>query len=144
MCGCSPSPLFSLGTSWHAKRIFSKCPLLKNGKGGNLIFPNLLCKNMHRYIEVPLIHFSCIKWIELIWKKKTDKAIFENLDRDFETLGIGIAKIRLQIRSLRSRNRLYANFGQLSSINSQKIIIIDWPVFWSPWTDIPSEILELP
>ena len=47
-------------------------------------------------------------------------AFFENFDRDFGTLGIGIAKIRLQIRTRHPQNGLYANFGKFSYIISVK------------------------
>ena len=45
---------------------------------------------------------------------------FENFDRDFGTLGIELAKIGLQIRTRRPRNRLYANFGKFDCIISLK------------------------
>ena len=49
-------------------------------------------------------------------------AIFQIFDRDFGPFGIGIAQIRLQIRSRRPRNRLDANFVNLAVIN--------WHVFF--------------
>ena len=45
---------------------------------------------------------------------------FENFNRDFGTLGIEIAKIRLQIRISHNRIRLYANLDKLSCIISPK------------------------
>ena len=45
---------------------------------------------------------------------------FENLNRDFGTLGIGIVQIGLQIRTRRPRIRLYANFGKFGCIISPK------------------------
>ena len=45
---------------------------------------------------------------------------FENLNRDFGTLGIGIVQIGLQIRTCRPRIRLYANFGKFGCITSPK------------------------
>ena len=45
---------------------------------------------------------------------------FENLNRDFGTLGIGIVQIGLQIRTLRPQIRLYANFGKFGCIISPK------------------------
>ena len=45
---------------------------------------------------------------------------FENLNRDFGTLGIGIVQIRFQIRTRLPRIRLYANFGKFSCIISLK------------------------
>ena len=45
---------------------------------------------------------------------------FENFNRDFGTLGMGIAQIGLQIRTRRPRIRLYANFGKFGCIISLK------------------------
>ena len=45
---------------------------------------------------------------------------FTNVDRDFGTLGIEIAKIRLQIRISHNRIRLYANLDKLSCLISLK------------------------
>ena len=45
---------------------------------------------------------------------------FENLNRVFGTLGIGIPQIGLQIRTRRLRIRLYANFGKFGCISSLK------------------------
>ena len=46
--------------------------------------------------------------------------LFENFDRDFGTLGMGIVKIRLQIRTCRPGIRLCANFGKFGCIISVK------------------------
>ena len=43
---------------------------------------------------------------------------FENLNRDFGKLGIGIVQIGLQIWTRRPRIRLYANFGKFGCIIS--------------------------
>ena len=54
---------------------------------------------------------------------KSDKAIlpfFHNFDRDFGTLGKGITKIRLQIRTMHPQKRLYLNSGKLGCIISVK------------------------
>ena len=45
---------------------------------------------------------------------------FDDFDRDFGTLGMGKAKIGLQIRTRRPRIRLYANFGKFGCIISPK------------------------
>ena len=45
---------------------------------------------------------------------------FENFNRDFGTLGMGIVQIGLQIRTRRPRIRLYAYFGKLGCIISFK------------------------
>ena len=45
---------------------------------------------------------------------------FENLNRDFGTLGIGIVQIGLQIRTRRPRIKLYANVGKFGCIISPK------------------------
>ena len=45
---------------------------------------------------------------------------FENLNRDFGILGIGIVQIGLQIWTLRHRIRLYANVGIFDCIISPK------------------------
>ena len=45
---------------------------------------------------------------------------FENLNRDFGTLTIGIAQIGLQIRTRRPQIKLYANFGKFGCIISIK------------------------
>ena len=41
---------------------------------------------------------------------------FENFDRDFRNLGIGKAKIGLQIQTRGPRERLYANFRKFGCI----------------------------
>ena len=43
---------------------------------------------------------------------------FRNFERDFGTLGRGIAKIGLQIRTRRPKIRLHANFGKFGCIIS--------------------------
>ena len=50
----------------------------------------------------------------LVQKNRTKSFLlfFENLNRDFGTLGIGIVQIRLQFRTRRPRIRLHANFGK--------------------------------
>ena len=57
---------------------------------------------------------------------------FENLNRDFGTLGIGIVQIGLQIRTGRPRIRLYANFGKFGCIislkNNQLVCFFGHPV----------------
>ena len=45
---------------------------------------------------------------------------FENLNRDFGTLGIGILQIGLRIRNRRPQIRLYANFHKFGCIISPK------------------------
>ena len=65
---------------------------------------------------------------------KSDEAlfvIFYNFDRDFGTLGIGIAKIRLRIRTRHPRNRLFAKFGTFSYIIFLKNNRLGC-YFWSP------------
>ena len=90
--------------------------------GWNLKFSNLLWTNIYWHIEVALIIFSYIKSIEHIWKKtgRSHFRNFENFERDFGTLGLGIIKIWPQIRTRRLRNRLNANIGQFSCINCPK------------------------
>ena len=46
--------------------------------------------------------------------------LFKNFDRNFGTLGVGIVKIRLQIRTRRPRMRLYVNFVKFGYIISVK------------------------
>ena len=57
-------------------------------------------------------------------KKKNGRSdffhFFGNFERDFGTLGIGIAKIGLQVWTSRPRIRLYANFGKFDCIISIK------------------------
>ena len=45
---------------------------------------------------------------------------FENLNRDFGTLGMGILQIGLRIRTRRPQIRLYANFRKFGFIISPK------------------------
>ena len=58
---------------------------------------------------------------------------FENLNRDFGTLGKGLVKIGLQIRTRRPRIRSYANFckfGYVFSLkNNQLACFFGHPVF---------------
>ena len=46
--------------------------------------------------------------------------LFENFDRYFGTLGIGIVEIRLQIQTSSLQIRLYTNFGKFGCIISVK------------------------
>ena len=53
---------------------------------------------------------------------------FEIFDPNFGTLGMGIAKIGLQIRTWRPRTRLYGNlykFGSIISFKIKKMSILD-------------------
>ena len=60
-------------------------------------------------------------------------AFFGNFDRDFRTLGIELAEIRLQIRTRQPRIRLYGNFRKFRCIislkNNQFACFFSHPVF---------------
>ena len=72
---------------------------------------------------------------------------FENFNRDFGTLGMEIAKIRLQIRTRRPRIRLYANFGQFGCIislkNNQLACFFGHPVEMGIFMPVPDQFMWL-
>ena len=83
---------------------------------------NLKIENLLRHLPIHWSGFDKffnIKSISLIWKKSRTRpflAFLREFQSPCETLGVGIAKIRLQIQTSCLRNRLYANFGQFNCI----------------------------